>query len=207
MGCIFKHNNTHAKIDPPEPVQVAFNARKRRDAAQQEFESIDPMDSSSLIIDDPPEPPLTRQRRALPNPKLKPGISPLKVNYAMNYDPVKNANWVSPSFSSQIFKKDDVTKVFFLLLMLVIFGEALASPAIVIADSAVLAYLGDEAGKRYGHQRMFGSCGWAIAMFVVGIALDHSTFPLRKCEPLPQVCYGFWVLDLLVSRMIPIFFV
>lgn len=188
-------------------MQVAFNARKRRDAAQQEFESIDPMDSSSLIIDDPPEPPLTRQRRALPNPKLKPGISPLKVNYAMNYDPVKNANWVSPSFSSQIFKKDDVTKVFFLLLMLVIFGEALASPAIVIADSAVLAYLGDEAGKRYGHQRMFGSCGWAIAMFVVGIALDHSTFPLRKCEPLPQVCYGFWVLDLLVSRMIPIFFV
>lgn len=31
---------------------------------------------------------------------------------------------------------------------------------------------------------MFGSLGWGLAMFFVGIALDHSTaFPDHPCEP------------------------
>lgn len=35
---------------------------------------------------------------------------------------------------------------------------------------------------RYGHQRMFGSLGWGLAMFFVGIALDHSTaFSSHPC--------------------------
>lgn len=66
--------------------------------------------------------------------------------------------------------------------MLVIMAEACASPAIVIADGRILEFLGDAAGERYGHQRMFGSLGWAIAMFFVGITLDQSKFPLMKCE-------------------------
>jgi len=66
--------------------------------------------------------------------------------------------------------------------MLVIIGECLSSPAILLADGAVLSFLGDQAGERYGHQRMFGSLGWAIAMFFVGIALDQSRFPTKKCE-------------------------
>lgn len=37
---------------------------------------------------------------------------------------------------------------------------------------------------RYGHQRMFGSLGWGLAMFFVGIALDHSTaFSEHPCGP------------------------
>lgn len=36
--------------------------------------------------------------------------------------------------------------------------------------------------NRYGHQRMFGSLGWGLAMFFVGIALDHSTaFSTHPC--------------------------
>uniref|UniRef100_A0A1B0GL19 Major facilitator superfamily associated domain-containing protein n=2 Tax=Lutzomyia longipalpis TaxID=7200 RepID=A0A1B0GL19_LUTLO len=51
------------------------------------------------------------------------------------------------------------------------------------ADSAVITILGDDA-DRYGHQRMFGSLGWGLAMFFVGIALDHSTaFPDHPCGP------------------------
>lgn len=47
----------------------------------------------------------------------------------------------------------------------------------------VLGYLGDEADQ-YGSQRMFGSLGWGLAMFFVGIALDHSTaFPGHPCGP------------------------
>lgn len=41
-----------------------------------------------------------------------------------------------------------------------------------------------EDSDRYGHQRMFGSLGWGLAMFFVGIALDHSTsFPDHPCGP------------------------
>lgn len=140
--------------------------------------------------------PHVRTKRYIPRPV--PGISPIRVTYAINYRVKENKNWVSPSYSSQIFKKDDVSKVFFLLLLLVIIGEALSSPSVVLADTAVLSFLGDQAGLRYGHQRMFGSVGWAISMFFMGIALDHSTFPARKCVPLPQeknytVCFSIFV--------------
>lgn len=52
-----------------------------------------------------------------------------------------------------------------------------------MADSAVLTLLGEDADT-YGQQRMFGSFGWGLAMFFVGIALDHSTaFPNHPCNP------------------------
>ncbi|CAG2064010.1 unnamed protein product, partial [Timema podura] len=77
----------------------------------------------------------------------------------------------------------DIQKAFFLLLLLVIIGEFFSAPAITLADSAVITLLGEDA-DRYGHQRMFGSLGWGLAMFFVGIALDHSTaFPEHPCTP------------------------
>lgn len=70
-----------------------------------------------------------------------------------------------------------------MLLLLVIIGEFFSAPAITLADSAVITLLGEDADK-YGHQRMFGSLGWGLAMFFVGIALDHSTsFPEHPCTP------------------------
>lgn len=61
-------------------------------------------------------------------------------------------------------------------------GEFFSAPAITLADSAVITLLGTDADK-YGHQRMFGSLGWGLAMFFVGIALDHSTaFPDHPCN-------------------------
>lgn len=72
--------------------------------------------------------------------------------------------------------------MFFLLLLLVMIGEFFSAPAITLADSAVITLLGTDADK-YGHQRMFGSLGWGLAMFFVGIALDHSTaFPDHPCD-------------------------
>lgn len=62
-------------------------------------------------------------------------------------------------------------------------GEFFSSPAITLADHAVLTYLGDEADL-YGKQRMFGSVGWGLTMFFVGIGLDQSTnFPGHPCTP------------------------
>lgn len=68
----------------------------------------------------------------------------------------------------------DIQKAFFLLLLVILIGEFFSAPAITLADSAVITLLGEDADK-YGHQRMFGSLGWGISMFLVGIALDHST--------------------------------
>lgn len=77
----------------------------------------------------------------------------------------------------------DIQKAFFLLLLVILIGEFFSAPAITLADSAVITLLGEDADK-YGHQRMFGSLGWGISMFVVGIALDHSTsFSHHPCGP------------------------
>lgn len=45
---------------------------------------------------------------------------------------------------------------------------------------------------------MFGSLGWGLAMFIVGIALDHSTaFPDYPCDPDPKeknytICFAIF---------------
>ena len=77
----------------------------------------------------------------------------------MNYD--KRTEWVSPSFSNEVFERSGVEKVkkipqkekqeidsdfqvFFLVLLLVMIGEFFASPAIALADSAVIQSLGEK---------------------------------------------------------------
>nr|CAD7394916.1 unnamed protein product [Timema cristinae] len=116
-------------------------------------------------------------------PHVSAGQSPLNVKYATNYNDQEQSNWVSPLFSSIVYRTQDIQKAFFLLLLLVIIGEFFSAPAITLADSAVITLLGEDA-DRYGHQRMFGSLGWGLAMFFVGIALDHSTaFPEHPCTP------------------------
>uniref|UniRef100_A0A1B0CH29 Major facilitator superfamily associated domain-containing protein n=2 Tax=Lutzomyia longipalpis TaxID=7200 RepID=A0A1B0CH29_LUTLO len=123
-----------------------------------------------------------RAKRAV-RPLSEAGVSPLDVRYATNYNAKLHGSWVSPLFSSIVYRTEDIQKAFFLLILLVIIGEFFAAPAITLADSAVITILGDDA-DRYGHQRMFGSLGWGLAMFFVGIALDHSTaFPDHPCGP------------------------
>ncbi|XP_032516321.2 major facilitator superfamily domain-containing protein 6-A [Danaus plexippus] len=107
--------------------------------------------------------------------------SPLPVTDAENYNPDTNYNWVTPLHSYIVYSTPDIQKTFFLLLLLVVIGEFFSAPAITLADSAVITLLGEDA-DRYGHQRMFGSLGWGLAMFFVGIALDHSTaFSSHPC--------------------------
>ncbi|RZB40361.1 major facilitator superfamily domain-containing protein 6 [Asbolus verrucosus] len=116
-------------------------------------------------------------------PKVNAGQSPINVEYASNYKEKEHENWVQPIISSIVYRTQDIQKAFFLLILLVIIGEFFSAPAITLADSAVITLLGEDA-DRYGHQRMFGSLGWGLAMFFVGIALDHSTaFPNHPCGP------------------------
>ncbi|KAL2723687.1 major facilitator superfamily domain-containing protein 6-like isoform X1 [Vespula maculifrons] len=127
-----------------------------------------------------PDKMLVRNKR---NVRSSAGQSPLAVTYAANYNEKENKGWVKPLFSSIVYRLPDIHKTFFLLLLLVVVGEFFSAPAITLADSAVITLLGEDA-DRYGHQRMFGSLGWGLAMFFVGIALDHSTaFPDHPCDP------------------------
>lgn len=73
-----------------------------------------------------------------------------------------------PIISTIVYRTQDIQKAFFLLLLLVIIGEFFSAPSVTLADSAVLTLLGEDADT-YGHQRMFGSLGWGLSMFFVGI--------------------------------------
>lgn len=111
------------------------------------------------------------------------GKSPNSLEYTLNYDKEHHTSYISPPFSSIVYRWEDIQEVFFLLLLLVILGEFFSAPSITLADSATLSYLGDNTDS-YGKQRMFGSLGWGLAMFFVGIALDHSTtFIDHPCGP------------------------
>ena len=111
------------------------------------------------------------------------GKSPITIEYTLNYNKDIHSSYVSPPFSTVVYKWNDVESVFFLLLLLIILGEFFSAPALTLADSVTLGYFGDNINN-YGRQRMFGSVGWALSMFFVGIALDHSTeFNNHPCGP------------------------
>lgn len=106
---------------------------------------------------------------------------PLEEKDIINSQNFDISQFVSPPFSSVVYKTRDIQRVFLLIIILVIIGEFFSSPAATLADSAVLGYLGDDL-ENYGRQRLFGSFGWALAMFFVAIALDHShIFPDHPC--------------------------
>lgn len=70
------------------------------------------------------------------------GKSPLTVEYTLNYNKDKHVSYVSPPFSTIVYKLDDVKEVFFLLFLLVLLGEFFSAPALTLADTATLGYLG-----------------------------------------------------------------
>uniref|UniRef100_A0A336MMX4 CSON014448 protein n=1 Tax=Culicoides sonorensis TaxID=179676 RepID=A0A336MMX4_CULSO len=110
--------------------------------------------------------------------------TPHRITYVENFNKENHKTLVTPTFSSVVYRVEDIQRAFLLLFLLVAIGEFFSAPAITLADTAVLTILGDDVDK-YGHQRMFGSLGWGLAMFFMGIALDNSTsFTAHPCTPL-----------------------
>lgn len=184
-SCIQRYNDSYYELRTPEVPRIL----KR---------SVDNL--QELIEDNDEQTAMNRQRRAV-RPVSEAGISPLGVGYVNNFNERLNKDWVSPLFSSIVYRTDDIHKAFFLLMLLVIIGEFFSAPAITLADSAVITLLGEDA-DRYGHQRMFGSLGWGVAMFFVGIALDQSTsFPDHPCGPEKQeknytICFATFAVSM-----------
>ena len=129
---------------------------------------------------------VVRVRRHTPSP-MKPthevGMSPYTLEFAVNYKESANNQWVSPTFSYTVLNRNDIRKVFFLFLLLIIIGEFFCCPSMTLADTAVLNLLGKENADQYGRQRMFASVGWGITMFFVCLTLDHSnSFTNHPCQ-------------------------
>ncbi|XP_050594647.1 major facilitator superfamily domain-containing protein 6 isoform X2 [Bombus affinis] len=195
------YTHTKTRVKPP-PMKVMVKRDANDEISEEEFLSkfqtvTDKSPSKVSLLDEEEEEeeanendenndedvqmPFVRTKRYVNVPHS--GKSPHSVSNAANYNEEENKGWVKPLYSSIVYRLPDIQKTFFLLLLLVIVGEFFSAPAITLADSAVITLLGEDADK-YGHQRMFGSLGWGLAMFFVGIALDHSTaFSEHPCGP------------------------
>ncbi|RNA05048.1 Major facilitator superfamily domain-containing 6 [Brachionus plicatilis] len=107
---------------------------------------------------------------------------------------------VKPSLETSIvYHKSDVNKVFLVFLIFILAGEFFSAPAITLVDTCTLQYLGASRSDLYGRQRMFGSLGWALAMFSVGLLLDNSKaftdHPCGKAGPDERnytVCFAIY---------------
>ncbi|GMT20001.1 hypothetical protein PFISCL1PPCAC_11298, partial [Pristionchus fissidentatus] len=98
-----------------------------------------------------------------------------------NYEFHREGILVSPPHSSRVYREPAVQQAFMLLLLLICLGEWFSSPAVPLADSATL-YACRDNPKDYKMIRIFGSIGWSIAMFLMGIGLDYSdTFRNHPC--------------------------
>ncbi|CAF1955346.1 unnamed protein product [Rotaria magnacalcarata] len=96
----------------------------------------------------------------------KPMGNPLTIKHI-------NLSLVKPLASPILYEKKDVHNVFMVFLLLIIVGEFFSAPAITLADACTLSYLGQDT-ELYGRQRMFGSLGWGLAIFIVATILDQS---------------------------------
>ncbi|XP_023322863.1 major facilitator superfamily domain-containing protein 6 [Eurytemora carolleeae] len=89
------------------------------------------------------------------------------------------------------------------------------SPGYVVGTSPQIIHFDDyykntQKGRqdKYGSQRMFGSIGWGVCMFVMGIVLDNSTiFPTHRCELSRgernyNVCYYMFSFMMLVAFLV-----
>jgi hypothetical protein len=114
------------------------------------------------------------------------GSSPLRIARLIgaaepDQDAIGRSLYVWPPLTRLVYRADEVDEVFVLLILLVLLGEFFAAPAVPLADAATISLLEGQPDL-YGRQRMFGSAGWAIAMALVGFALDRSThFPAHPC--------------------------
>lgn len=135
------------------------------------------------------------------------GKSPTSIDYVLNYNKEQHASYVSPAFSTIVYKWEGVQEVFFLLLLLVLLGEFFSAPAVTLADAATLSYLGENTDL-YGRQRMFGSVGWAISMYFMGMALDRSTeFPDHPCGPHERernykTCFTYFAILMIIALLV-----
>ena len=99
----------------------------------------------------------------------------LQESQATNTHPVENSEsrlhiWMTNLLKTNSF---ELKRIFTILLVLVVVGEFLEAPSTTLADASLLEHLGEER-RYYGKQRLWGSLGFGLSSFFVGVLLERS---------------------------------
>ena len=154
VSCKFWNGTQYQIMEPEYMIPDDEIFRLKRSADQMSWIGGDEVDHFSNIYIDEGEPAVTGalarvKRDDAQDFKWAPGYvvgsSPYRIYFNDSHkDYDKRSTWLTPSFSNEVFEKSGVDKVFFLLLLVVVIGEFFASPAIALADSAIITSLGDK---------------------------------------------------------------
>ncbi|PAA75295.1 hypothetical protein BOX15_Mlig034114g2 [Macrostomum lignano] len=115
---------------------------------------------------------LSQRKRIINNPHER--WSQMVGENPIMLDKAGQPGLAMPRYSTVVYSTAEIGKAFVIILFLMIIGEFTSAPANSLADIATQAAI-EGKSENYGRQRMFGSIGWGIAMFIVGIGLDLST--------------------------------
>lgn len=77
-----------------------------------------------------------------PVPGLAPEIIEANRERITGYDKREHAGLVKPPWSTRVYRRSAVEEVFLLLLLVIVIGEFFSAPAITLADTCTLNYLG-----------------------------------------------------------------
>lgn len=83
----------------------------------------------------------------------------------------------------------DTWHTFSYLFLIILIGNLFAAPAQTMANTATLQVLGDDTYK-YGAQRCFGSVGWGLAAFVVGMLVSMNHDRSLACKGMNDINYS-----------------
>ncbi|TPP67477.1 Major facilitator superfamily domain-containing protein 6 [Fasciola gigantica] len=121
-----------------------------------------------------------------PHKPDRPGRSDMRVfkSAPAYHDPTHYppGSLVMPLYSTVVYSQTKINQIFILILLLVLFGELFACPSIPLVDALLAEKTQVPPSSLHGQQRTFGSIGWSLAMFCIGLALDNSSaFPDYPC--------------------------
>lgn len=99
----------------------------------------------------------------------------LQQSQKTNTYPVENSDsplhiWMTNLLKTNSF---ELKRIFTILLVLVVVGEFLEAPSTTLADASLLEHLGEQR-RYYGKQRLWGSLGFGLSSFFVGVLLERS---------------------------------
>ncbi|KII61116.1 Major facilitator superfamily domain-containing protein 6 [Thelohanellus kitauei] len=70
-----------------------------------------------------------------------------------------------------LYDHQEIQRIFWILFILTVVGEFFEAPSVSLLDTAVLQSIDNH--HNYGRVRLYGSLGFGISSFIVGLTLDH----------------------------------
>ena len=123
--------------------------------------------------------------------KTEATIQPSLANIdEFNLDSTSNQNGKGSWWSiSSMHLPLETWHTFTYLFLIILIGNLFAAPAQTMANTATLQVLGDDTHK-YGAQRCFGSIGWGVSAFVVGMLVSMNHDSSLACKGIDDINYS-----------------